>query len=129
MAFRWFDSIGGSTYHNLSIFVCWLLRSVRIVSSTTPTTARRGTRFELLDGRQKTKTITITITVTETEMITITKNPLNPWYPMLKKNNRRHKRHRRKDNHQMNQMNRMKRGEQQITRTARMISVICEIRF
>ena len=50
---RWFDSIGGNTYHNLSIFVCWLLWSERIASSTTPTTARRGTRFELLDGRPK----------------------------------------------------------------------------
>ena len=34
----------------------------------------------------------------------------------------------KKDNHRMNQMNRMKIGEQQITRTARMISVISEIR-
>ena len=25
MALRWFDPIGGNIYHNLSIFVCWLL--------------------------------------------------------------------------------------------------------
>ena len=53
MALRWFDSIGGNTNHNLSIFVygCW--QSARIASSTTPTTARRGTRSELLNGRRE----------------------------------------------------------------------------
>lgn len=30
-----------------------LLRSARDSGSATPTTARRGTRFELLDGRQR----------------------------------------------------------------------------
>ena len=51
-ALRWFDSIGGITNHNLSIF-CLLAAAVREDSdSTTPTTARRGTRFELLDGRR-----------------------------------------------------------------------------
>ena len=52
MALRWFDSIGGSTYHNLSIFVCWLLAVREDSGSTPPTTARRGTRSELLDGRR-----------------------------------------------------------------------------
>nr|DAJ92914.1 MAG TPA: hypothetical protein [Caudoviricetes sp.] len=39
--------------HNLSIF-CFPAAAVREDSgSTTPTTARRGTRFEFLDGRQR----------------------------------------------------------------------------
>ena len=42
----------GTHNHNLSIFVLGWLAVREDSGSTTPTTARRGTRFELLDGRQ-----------------------------------------------------------------------------
>nr|DAO57386.1 MAG TPA: hypothetical protein [Caudoviricetes sp.]DAU40835.1 MAG TPA: hypothetical protein [Caudoviricetes sp.] len=52
---RWSDSIGGILHnHNQSIFLfsgCW--RSVRIAAAQRPPRQRRGTRFELLDGRQR----------------------------------------------------------------------------
>ena len=51
-ALRWFDSTGGNNIIIYSIFVCWLLAVREDSGSTPPTTARRGTRFELLDGRR-----------------------------------------------------------------------------
>ena len=56
------------------------------------------------------------------------KNPLNPLHPMFIKKTTDDAKDTEKDNHRMNQMNRMKGGEQQITLTARKISVISEIR-
>ena len=49
-----------------------LLRSAKDSGSATPTTARRGTRSELLDGRRGKKT---------TEDTEDTENPFHPFYP------------------------------------------------
>ena len=69
MALRRFDPFGGNIYHNLSIFVS--AAAVREDSgSTTPTTARRGIRFELLNGRREKKTKTKTKTKNKSQQIT-----------------------------------------------------------
>ena len=48
---RWFDSIGGSTNHNLSIFVCGCCGPRGSRAAQRPPRQRRGTRSELLNGR------------------------------------------------------------------------------